>query len=507
MTAARRAVVVVSMAGLFAFAWSGVSAQRAAAPVQIPTHPRDLKYAPLAFEPPEPSAYRRVLANKVVAYMVEDHELPLVNVAVMMRGGSYVEPKGKEGLASAVGSQMRAGGAGDLTAEQFDEEADFLAAGISAGLGSASGSASVNFLAKDADHALQLFFDMLRRPRFQEDRFKLYKTQVLQNMERRNDSTDGIESREWTRLIRGTDHFTTASSTKASIESLTRDDLVAFHQKWVHPGNFVLAVSGDFKSADLQAKLEKAMAAWTSASQAAAPPVPKPAHTPAAGIYMVNKADVNQGRVSIGHLGIVRGDPDEVAIEMMNDVLGGSGFTSRITNRVRSDEGLAYSAGSSFSPGDYYPGTFRASFQSKSATVAQATQIVIDEVLRMRKEKVSEEELETVRNYAINVFPRSFASAGAIASLYATDELVGRDPKYWKTYRSRVGAVTTDEVKRVAEKYLHPDTLVILVVGNVDDMLKGNPDKPQYSLDKIAGGKTIVRIPLPNPLTMKYPDK
>jgi predicted Zn-dependent peptidase len=365
----------------------------------------------------------------------------------------------------------------------------------------------VNFLAKDADRALQLFFDMLRKPRFQEDRFKLYKTQVLQNMERRNDSTDSIESREWSRLMRGADHFTTAASTKASIDGLTREDLIAFHQKWLHPGNMVLAISGDFKPADLQPKIEKAMAGWAAPAQAAAPPVPKPAHKPVPGVYMVNKADVNQGRVSLGHLGIMRGDPDEIVVEMMNDVLGGSGFTSRITNRVRSDEGLAYSAGSSFTPGDYYAGTFRGSFQSKSPTVAQATQIVLDEIRKMQKEKISEEELETVKNYAINVFPRVFASAAATASLYATDELIGRDTGYWKTYRSRVSAITTDAVQKAAVKYLQPDQAVILVVGNVEDILKGNPDKPQYSFDKIAGGKPVVRLPLPDPLTMKYPEK
>jgi zinc protease len=220
---------------------------------------------------------------------------------------------------------------------------------------------------------------------------------------------------------------------------------------------------------------------------------------------MVDKPEVNQGRVSIGLVGIERGNPDEVAIEMMNDVLGGSGFTSRITNRVRSDEGLAYSAGSSFGVGVYYPGLFRASFQSKSSTVAQAAQIVIEEIERMRTEKVTVEELETVKNSAIEVFPRQFSSATAIASLFANDELTGRDPKYWKTYRDRVRAVTVDDVQRVAQKYLDPGKLVILAVGNVADMLKGDADKPQYSFDALRKGAEIRRIPLPDPLTMVYP--
>lgn len=472
---------------------------------QVPAHPRDLKYPGLTFEPPEAAKYRRVLKNKVPAYMVENHDLPLVTVTVMARTGSYLDPKGKQGLATAVGSQMRAGGAGKLDAQQFDEEADFLAASIAASIGATSAMFSANFLAKDADKALDLFFDMLRSPGFQQDRFDLYKTQTLQGLERRNDNTAGIEAREWARLMNGDDHYSTAPVTKGSVDAITREDLVAFHKEWIHPANFILAVSGDFEPEGMAARLEARMAGWTGPATFAAPPVPKPAHVPVPGVYMVHKADVNQGRVTMGHPGIQRGNPDEVAVEMMNDILGGSGFTSRITNRVRSDEGLAYSAGSSFPPGVHYPGVFRAGFQSKSSTVAQAIQIVLEEIDRIRTQKVTAEELETVKNSAIEVFPRQFSSAGAIASLFASDELTGRDPKFWRTYRDRVRAVTLDEVQRVAQKYLQPDKIVILAVGNADDMLKGNPDKPQYSFDAIRKGASITRIPLPDPVTMVYP--
>ena len=472
-------------------------------PRTIPAHPNDLKFSRLDYSPPKASAYRQVLNNGVVGYFVEDHDLPLVNVSVTVRVGSYLDPTGKEGLASAVGSQLRSGGTTRYKAEDFDEEADFLAATLSSFVGSTSGSASVNFLSKDADKALDLFFDMLKNPAFQQDRLDLLKSQQLQQIERRNDRTDSIEGREWGRLLYGERFFTNAWTTKASISSLTREELIAFHQKYYHPGNFLFAVSGDFKTADLKARFDKAMSGW-AISKETNPPIPKLEFTPAPGIYMVNKADVNQGRVALGHLGIMRGNPDEFAIDMMNDVLGGSGFTSRITNRVRSDEGLAYSAGSSFSAGVYYPGAFRSGFQTKSATAAQATQIVLDEIDRIRKEKVSPEELETVKNNAIETFPRYFSTAGAIAGTFANDEFTGRDPKHWETYRDKLRAVTVDDVLRVAQKYLQPDKIVILAVGNVDDILKGSPDKPQYSFQKILGGK-VTRIPLPDPNTMIYP--
>ncbi len=469
----------------------------------IPPNPRDLKFERLDFTPPKAASYRQVLSNGVVGYFVEDHDLPLTTVSITIRVGSYLDPAGKEGLAAATGSQMRAGGTTRYKADDFDEEADFLAANISSFVGTTSGSASANFLSKDTDKALELFFDMLKNPAFQQDRLDLYKSQQLQQIERRNDRTDAIESREWSRLIYGDKYFLNTWTTKASISSLTRDDLAAFHTRFYNPGNFILAVSGDFKTAELKGKLEKAMAGWVVSGEKT-PPVPKFNYSPVPGIYMVNKSDVNQGRISIGHLGIMRGNPDEFAVDMMNDVLGGSGFTSRITNRVRSDEGLAYSAGSSFSAGIYYPGVFRAGFQTKSATAAQATQIVLEEIDRIRKEKVGADELETVKNNAIEVFPRYFSSAAAIAGTFANDEYTGRDPKYWETYRDKVRSVTVDDVLRVAQKYLHPDSLVILAVGNVDDMLKGSPDKAQYSFDKIMGGR-VTRIPLPDPNTMVYP--
>jgi zinc protease len=475
-----------------------------AQPQGVPAHPKELKYTPLTYTPPKRASFRHVLSNGVVVYAVEDHDLPLVNVSTLVRTGTYLEPADKVGLAGLVGSQMRAGGTQKMTAEQFDEAADFLAAQISSGVGSTQGSANLNLLAKDLDKGLALYMDMLRTPAFQEDRLKLAKSQILQQLERRNDNTTVIEAREWGRLLQGSEHFSTRDMTKASVESITRQDLVDFHQRYYQPAGFIIAASGDFKTPELLAKLEAAFKGWPS-NKMAVPDVPKPTQTPVAGIYAVHKPDVNQGRVSIGHVGSMRDNPDAYALEIMNDILGGGGFSSRIMSRVRSDEGLAYSAGSSYGMGVYYPGTFRAAFQSKSATTSQAIQIVLDEINRIRTAKVSAEELETSKNSAIETFPRIFSTAAQIAGTFAQDEYTKRPADYWDTYRQRIAAITADDVQRVAQKYLDPSKLVILVVGNIDDITKGNPDHPEYSLTKLAATGQIRRIPLPDPLTMVYP--
>jgi predicted Zn-dependent peptidase len=498
-----RTVAALALA-LLAFAPAApLAAQTAAQQPGVPPRPEELKFRTRNFTPPRREQFRHVLSNGVVVYAVEDHDLPLVNVSTLVRAGTYLDPAGKEGLASLAGSQMRAGGTTSKTAEQFDEAADFLAANINSLVAATQGNASVNVLAKDLDAGLGLYFDMLRNPAFQEDRLKLAKSQLVQGMERRNDRTDAIEDREWNRLLRGAEHFSAKQPTKTSVESITREDLLAFHRRYYHPGNLILAVSGDFNTKEMIQKLEAGMKGWP-VSKEAAPEIPKPTHAPAGGVYAVHKADVNQGRVVVGHLGSMRDNPDSYALTIMNDILGGGGFTSRITSRVRSDEGLAYSAGSGYGFGVYYPGVFRAGFQSKSATTAQALDIVLEEINRMRTTKVSAEELETARNYAIESFPSFFSTAQQIAGTFAQDELTKRPADYWEKYRDRIRAVTADDVQRVAQKYLQPDQLVILVVGNIDDIAKGNPDRPQHSLDKVARG-TIRRIPLPDPLTLVYP--
>ena len=444
-----------------------------------------------------------MLAGGVEAFFVEDHDLPLVHVSAYIRMGAYLDPAGKEGLAAAVGSQLRLGGTTGRRAEEFDEEADFLAADLASSVGSTAGRASVNFMAKDTDRALALFFDMLRRPAFQQDRLDLYKGQQLQAMERRNDQTGEIEGREWNRLLFGESHFSNRYGTRASISSLTREDLADFHRRYVHPGNLVLAVSGDFRTAEMKGALELAKAGWENTG-VLAPPVPAPDADLSPGIYMVDKPDVNQARVSLGHRGIRRGDPDEIVVDVMNDILGGSGFTSRIMSRVRTEEGLAYDTGSRYSAGIYYPGEFRAWFQTRNASAARAARIVIEEIERMRRTKVEPEELETVKNQAVEIFPRVFATARATAETFAADAYTGRDPLFWDTYRDRVRAVTVDDVHRAAGTHLHPERLVILAVGNVDEVLRGDPERPEDSFGKMGRGD-VVRVPLPDPMTMEYP--
>ena len=323
--------------------------------------------------------------------------------------------------------------------------------------------------------------------------------QILQDMKKRNDESTDIETREFAVLLYGEDHISNRFSTEASISSLTRADLAAFHDMYYYPANMTLAVSGSFTKAAMVKKLEDAFATWPSPKRvvAAIPSGIKPA---APGFYRISK-DVNQGRVSVGLPSVLRTSPDVYALEVMNEILGGSGFTSRITKTVRSNEGLAYSAGSGIGFGTYFPGRFRAAYQSKSSTVAYALQLVFEEIRKIRETPVTDEELVTIKNNLIQTVPSNFESKAQQAGTFAADEYTKRDPLYWASYRDRIQAVTAADVQRVAKQYLVPEKMITLVVGNQAEIAKGD-SKHDVTIEKIANGK-VTELPLRDPMTMK----
>jgi zinc protease len=489
---------------------AGLLTASAAAAVAAPAgsivkHPNDLKFAPLKYDAPRRDEFRHVLSNGVPVYVVEDHGLPLANVSVTVRGGDYLDPADKAGLATITANQIRSGGAGDMDADAFDQAVDFLAMNFMVGSSARESSAGVNVLSKDLEKALDLLFSAMRNPRFQQDRIDLYKSQTKQQLERRNDSTTTIETREWRRLMYGDDTFESRLPTTTSTDSITRQDLVDFHRKvWV-PANMIVAVTGDVKTADVLATLEKRFAGWAVGTKS--PDVPAPTHVAEPGVFLINKDDVNQTRVSIGHRSVTWDDPRWASLEIMNEILGGGGFTSRITRRVRSDEGLAYSAGSGIAFGRTHPQSFRVVFQSKNMSVAQAIDLSLQEIDRIRKEPVTTEELETAKNAYVETFPQRFSSAQEKAGVFVDDELTGRPPDWWEKWRPAIQAVDAKAVQSAAQTFLQPDKLTILAVGKVDEVLAGNPDKPDHSLSKTAAATGIKQIPLPNPATLAYPSE
>ena len=499
----RHLSVPVFLALLLVGSASLVGAQGGA---EIVDHPTKLTYGPLDFELPDAASYRRELVGGVPAYLVEDHALPLVDITVRLRIGAYLEPAEKTGLAGLTGNLMRTGGAGELEAKAFDEAVEAVAGNFSSRLGSTGARMSMNCLSTVLDECLDLFFSMLSEPRFDADRLDLAKQNELETLKQRNDDPVDVAGREGQWLLYGRDHVESRFVTEASLSTIERGDLASFHRSYVHPRHMVIAAAGDFDSDELEAKLSALLDRFDGEGAQQAPWPPQGAeHEPPAGVYVAQQ-DIPQGRVQIGHRTFQRrdwDDPDHFALTMMDSVLGNGGFTTRLMKRIRSDEGLAYGAYSNFGIGNYWPGNLSVTFQSKSETVAFAAKIALEEIDRLRAEPVPEDELQTVKASAIETFPSNFESALAVASLFAQDEFLGRPHSYWRAYRRNVEAVTPADVQRVAERYLAPDKLVMLIVGDWEAIEPGDSDGRATMAEiaqQIGGGVTM--LPARDPLSL-----
>ena len=468
---------------------------------RLPGRPEDLKYAALDFVPPKAKDFRRTLPDGTPVYMAPSKEFPLVSLTLTFKGGPYMDPKDIPGLTAAMAGMVRTGGTATVKPADLDEKFDFLAtnAGVAGGPGSVT--ATMNCLKSNLDDSMKLFFDMLRNPGFDQARLDILRGQAIEGMKQRNDEAGSILGREWSYIVYGEDHFESAQPTKEGWDAITPEKLRAQHARLIHPGNVIISVTGDFDPDDMAKRLAAAMDGWAKGEMAPNPPAPT--HVIKPGVYHVGK-DIPQGKVRIGRRSIQRDDPDYYAAEVMNDILGGGGFTSRLMKNIRSNEGLAYSVGSRFGAGAYYPGTFAGAFESKNATVALAIKIMRDEFKRMQDEPVTAEELDVAKKGFIEAFPGQFSSKDATLGLFVADEWTGRDPEYWQRYRDNIQKVTAADVQRVAKKYLDFDDMAVIVVGKWDEIAPGD-QTGRAKMAEFFGGKAV-ELPLRDPMTMKPMD-
>jgi zinc protease len=470
----------------------------AAEPAVLPDRPEAIEFPPLSFEPPAAAGFRHVLSDGTVVFLAPSHELPLIDLTLTFKGGKSLNPPDLPGLATMTARMVREGGTESKDPAAIDEELDFLATEVSVLATDTFTTASMNCLASTFDESLGIFLDMLRRPAFDADRLETAKARQLAQLAQRNDDATSIMGREWKRLAFGPDHFEGAEPTAASLAALSRERLAEMHRRVFHPGNMIVAVSGDFDEATMLAALEQAFAGWER--QPAAPPPAAPTAALAPGIYHAPK-EIPQGKVLIGRRSIIRDDPDAIPFLLLNEILGAGGFTSRLMQKIRSNEGLAYSARSVLAPKVDYPGLFYAGFESKNATVALATKIVLDELRAVRDELVTEDELETAKKALIETFPRQFESKPKMLGVFVNDEWTKRPADFWKTFRQKVAATAREDLQRVARKHLDPEQMTILVVGDWDAIAAGDLEK-RASMAEFFGG-TVTHLPVRDPLTLK----
>ncbi|MEO6666653.1 MAG: pitrilysin family protein [Nitrospiria bacterium] len=433
-----------------------------ASPPELSADPRMMRFPVAPFDPPK--AARMVLPNGMILYLLEDHELPIVTVSAMIRTGSLYEPADRLGLAGLTGTVMRTGGVGSRTGDEVDQELEFVGAELGSGIGLDAGSASLNVLTKDLPRGLALFADMLRRPAFEPARVDLAKKQAIESIRRRNDQPASIASREFNKLLYGPDHPYARESTEATIRAIDREDLVAFHRRYYHPNSIMIAATGDFEREAFVAQLLRAFEGWKP-ERVTWPAVPPVKERSAAPVNYIRR-EVNQTHVRMGHLSIRQADPDFFAVSLLDDILGGQPFTSRLFQDVRTKAGLAYSVGSALAPGRLDRGMFFLYAQTKAQSTAQAIAAMRVQIDRIRDTPVSRQELEDAKQAFLNSFVFSFSSPAQIVGRQLSLEYYGLPPDFLDRFRSNVQRVTIKDLTRVARRHLRPDRMVLLAVGD-----------------------------------------
>lgn len=451
----------------------GASAQTATAPAPLAQQAspsqevvnKELAAIPVpalpAFNPQQPK--RIQLANGMVIFLQENHELPLIGGLMRIRGGSIYEPAAKTGLTDIYGSVWRTGGTKTRTGDQLDDFLEARAAKVETAADDDSSNISFNCLKGDFDDVFAVFNELLRQPAFRQDKIDLVKRQLDGIISRRNDDTDDIAGREAVKLAYGKDNPYARVDEYATIAAVTREDLVNWHEKYVNPSNIIFGVYGDFDPVQMEQLIRKTFESWPAGQRAEEPKID---FTPAKpGIYFVAKEDVDQSNVQLLGLGITRKNPDLYAVTVMNEVLSG-GFASRLVNNLRSKLGLAYSVGGGVGSAWDHQGMDDFNMATKSATTKDAIEGLKRELNDLLVNPPSPEEMKRAKDAILNSFVFNFDSKQKVLAEKMRYEFYGYPLDFLENYRSQIEKVSVEDVKRVAQKYVHPNGYAVLVVGN-----------------------------------------
>mgnify|MGYP001159198925 FL=1 len=414
------------------------------------------------FQQPEVETF--TLDNGIEVFLLEDRELPLIDVSVIIRTGGVLVPAEKTGLASLAGTVMRSGGTTSYPADELNTLLENNAASMETSIGFTSGSASMNVLKEDFDELIPVFIDLLRHPAFPQDKIELAKTQTKSNISRRNDNSQQIAFREFGRVIYGANSLYSRNTEYETIDNIERQDLVDFHKKHFVGKNMMVGIVGDFNSRSMKKKLARSFGS-IPAGTATELNFPEVNYDFTGGIHFIDKPDVNQSVVLMGHIGGMRENPDYARLQVMNQVLSG-GFSGRLFQVVRSDLGLAYAVFGQYGMNSFYPGQFYAGVMTKSSTTAEAIDAIIAELKRLQNEPVGEEELRNTKDQFLNSLVFRYDSYEKILGSRMSDEYRGLSEDAFDTYVEGVRATTVQDIQEVARKYIRPESLRILVVGN-----------------------------------------
>ena len=413
-----------------------------------------------------PPVEREVLSNGIRLLVIPQPHLPMVVISTLVDAGSRFDAPGKEGLA-ALTAGLLTEGTETRSAADVHDAVDFLGAKLSGAAGDDYASVSLTVLKKDLDAGFALFSDVLLHPKFAKPEFTRKRDEALAELQAEEQNPGAVAERAFRKALFGKGPYRAEpGGWKESVSSLSVADVKSFYRSAYQPQRAILVASGDVTIDEMKDLIAKRLGGWKGGATEAKSLEPSSAAT--ADVIRIDR-DLTQANLVWGHRGTTREDPEWYAIQVMNYILGGGGFSSRMMNSIRTEAGLAYSVFSYFVPGKL-PGSFQAVLQTKSATTAEALRRLRDEVDRIRSEPVSDEELASAKRYLTGSFPLRFDSDAEMVGFFSQVEFYGLGLDYPERYDGIINSISKDDILRVAKKYIRPDEAIIVLVGKQSDI-------------------------------------
>lgn len=421
---------------------------------------------PAAYAVPKP--LERSLKNQMKVYLLEDHSIPKVHFRFVIRAGAAQEPAEKAGLANLTLAVMRQG-TDKRDAKALAEAIDGMGGQIGANATRDYSVITAQFLARDARQGLDLLTDIALHPAFRNEELERQRSQITAALVASRDQNAEVAGEHVAALVYGEHPYGRPSDgDPGSVSSIVRDDLVAFHNVYFRPNLCLLVVAGDFDATQMMSDIEAQFREWEKAEVPSRPGPPLPVFE-ANRIRLLDKPEVTQTEIRLGHAGVPRNHPDFIPIQVMNYILGGGGFSSRLIENARAKGGLTYTASTSFDAG-LDQGAFYLSTFTKNETVAQMIDLSLATVRDFQAKGPTDKEVEDAKRFLIGALPFGVQTAEGLAAQWAAVDLYGLGTDYFDRYAERVRAVTPADVKRVADERLHTDKLAIVGVSTASEV-------------------------------------
>lgn len=431
-----------------------------------------------------PEARKVTLNNGLRLYLIEDHSLPMIQAFVRVNIGSYLDPEDKLGLSDITADLLREGGSEKWTPDEFDELLEGIGANVETSGDIILSSLSLDMLSSQKELAVEIMEQLLRHPRFDQNRLDQSMVAYKSGIARRNDNPSRVCSREFMKMIYGSDSPFERQVEYKHLNAIKRDDLINFHKKYYKPELTMMSFCGDFNVDEMVALIKKHFDSWEKGTDAV-PAIPTVDYKYDQRVGYIELKDAKQANIFLGHIGGRAYDEDDPHRIVMNNILGG-GFGSRYFNQIRSKAGLCYSVYGDYGANFTYPGVFVNLTSTNCSTAIKATRMIIDEIKKMQTTDVTDEELRRGIDPYLNKFVFFFDSKEKIVNRMLTYDLFGLPADFLTKQKEAVEKTTAADVRAVANKYLKPDKMRIVIVGDkalFDDTLESLNNGPVSEID------------------------